>query len=387
MGTKKYDQIDVQKLSSSTGIQVTTQAYSNQQDTALPSVLQNIDWNSGNSADIDLQNSTAEVELVTEGNFATNTYWSFGSGWSFASTAASMNSTSTGTLYQIFGSLLDSDVVYKITFDITTAQAGQTVTPHLVNASGSIVVSGTAQSAASSGTFTQYLIATATCKGVGFVHAAVSGGVLDNVSVKAITTLKLVNPKKGATYIIKTTQPNIAELVANPTFPNPSPSWFFGSGWTLDTSNLRANMNSTSTGTLYQIFASLMSGVYKITFDVTVLQAGQTVTPVLTDASGTILVSGTAQSAASTGTFTQYLKATSLCKGIGFVHAAVSGGAIDNVSVTGLAKVIKFNPLTVMWPSGTEKSLSSTTRAIDMYVLYYDGTYYYMALNGDYKLG
>ena len=226
MGTKKYDQIDVQKLSSSTGIQVTTQAYSNQQDTALPSVLQNIDWNSGNSADIDLQNSTAEVELVTEGNFATNTYWSFGSGWSFASTAASMNSTSTGTLYQIFGSLLDSDVVYKITFDITTAQAGQTVTPHLVNASGSIVVSGTAQSAASSGTFTQYLIATATCKGVGFVHAAVSGGVLDNVSVKAITTLKLVNPVAGASYFIKIVNGSSPKTILQ---FNPSVLWSGGS--------------------------------------------------------------------------------------------------------------------------------------------------------------
>jgi len=169
-----------------------------------PTLISTIDLSLGGAFNVDLSSSTAEVELVTNGAFTGGTAsWTLGSGWAYGSNNVTASTTSVGSLYQVFGSLLSADVLYKVSFDIVTAQAGQTITPLLVDASGATLITGVAQSAASTGTFIQYLIGTALCKGVGFVHAAVAGGAIDNVSVKAITTLKLTNPTSGSCYLIK----------------------------------------------------------------------------------------------------------------------------------------------------------------------------------------
>lgn len=129
--------------------------------------------------------------------------WTYGTGWSYGSTAVAMTSVSTVAPLDQLVSLIDK-VVYKITFDVTTAQAGQFVTPCLFDNSHNVVAQGTAQTCAATGTFVQYLVATATTVRAGLLHTnGVASGVIDNLSIKPTVTLNMSNPKAGATYFVK----------------------------------------------------------------------------------------------------------------------------------------------------------------------------------------
>ena len=112
-------------------------------------------------------------ELILNGNFATDSNWIKGTGWTISGGEANCNSGSSTELYQ---SLAVSGKTYKITFTITSYTSGQIA----ARAGG---ITGVVRT--SIGTFTDTITANGTQLGVfnsgGFV------GSIDNVSVVEVT--------------------------------------------------------------------------------------------------------------------------------------------------------------------------------------------------------
>jgi hypothetical protein len=112
-------------------------------------------------------------ELILNGNFATDTNWIKGAGWTISGGEANCNSGSSTELYQ---SLAVSGKTYKITFTITSYTSGQIA----ARAGG---ITGVVRT--SIGTFTDTITANGTQLGVfnsgGFV------GSIDNVSAVEVT--------------------------------------------------------------------------------------------------------------------------------------------------------------------------------------------------------
>jgi len=121
-------------------------------------------------------------ELVTNGNFATDSDWTKGTGWSISGGSANCDGTQTGgtSLYQ---SVFQQNKSYKITFSITSITAG-----------GVGVVNSPKYT--TTGTFTYYYNVTGTDSNL-YVNANTDFiGSIDNVSVKEVidnTNLPRIN--------------------------------------------------------------------------------------------------------------------------------------------------------------------------------------------------
>ncbi len=130
-----------------------------------------------NSANLVQNGNFSELgsELVTNGDFETDSNWTKGTGWSISNGKAVSNS-STSSIYQATGSNYTSGKTYKIVFTVSDYVSGS-VRPEITNVIGSNV--------SSNGTFTQYIVATSSpigeeLKAVNFI------GSIDNVSVKQV---------------------------------------------------------------------------------------------------------------------------------------------------------------------------------------------------------
>ena len=60
-------------------------------------------------------------ELITNGDFSTDSGWSYGSSWSIANGKATATNSTTGSIYQ---DILDTSKIYKATFEITEITSG-----------------------------------------------------------------------------------------------------------------------------------------------------------------------------------------------------------------------------------------------------------------------
>ena len=171
------------------------------QSVITPTLISTLDLSQGGALAIDLESSTAEVELITNGSFTGTSGWTgWGAVWvNQGGIVARIASVTSSELSQTLS--LTTDVIYKITFDVVTTSASMTVTPKFT---GATPVLGSAQSMATAGTYTQYLMANSSSTGLSFIPGGSgTNGDIDNVSIKAITTLKLTNPKSGSCYLIK----------------------------------------------------------------------------------------------------------------------------------------------------------------------------------------
>jgi hypothetical protein len=117
-------------------------------------------------------------ELISNGDFATDTVWTKGTGWTIASGVASHSSSSSSILQQNIATV--SGGVYEITYTITAISAGQ-LTTRLI---GTTNVAGATHTTA--GTFTETLTANSTTTAFGLVATNVTVASVDNVSVKRV---------------------------------------------------------------------------------------------------------------------------------------------------------------------------------------------------------
>lgn len=117
-------------------------------------------------------------ELISNGDFASDTVWTKGTGWTIASGVGSHSSSSSSILQQNISTV--SGGVYEITYTITAISAGQ-LTTRLI---GTTTVAGATHTTA--GTFTETLTANSTTTAFGLVATNVTVASVDNVSVKRV---------------------------------------------------------------------------------------------------------------------------------------------------------------------------------------------------------
>lgn len=114
------------------------------------------------------------VDFITNGNFATDTVWNKGAGWTIGSGVATATGAISTSINQNANANINAGQSYTIIYTITRSVG--TITP---NVGGTL---GTARSA--SGTYTETIIAGAS-QSLGFDTAGFTG-TLDNVSVKLV---------------------------------------------------------------------------------------------------------------------------------------------------------------------------------------------------------
>lgn len=117
-------------------------------------------------------------EMISNGDFASDTVWTKGTGWTVGSGVATHATGSSSLIQQNITTVTGG--IYEVTFTVTAITAG-TITPRLI---GTTNVSGTARSTA--GTFTQTLTANGTTTAFGLVASNTTAASVDNVSVKRV---------------------------------------------------------------------------------------------------------------------------------------------------------------------------------------------------------
>jgi len=269
--------------------------------------------------------------LVTNGDFATDSDWTKGTGWTISGGKANCDGSqsSQSNLYQT--GIVPINKTYKVTFTIVVTSGNMVLAIGGSNAQPTV---------SSSGTYTFTSKAAFGDSNLYFSASSVFVGSIDNVSVKEITDADFdftrtssatrVNPD----YLIETVSINSANLVQNGNFSElgsqlvvngdfeTDSNWTKGAGWSI--SNGKAVSNSSTSSIFQSTGSNYTSGkTYKIVFTVSDYVSGS-VRPEITNIAG--------NNVSSNGTFTQYIVATSSpigeeLKAVNFV------GSIDNVSV------------------------------------------------------
>lgn len=120
---------------------------------------------------------TAGAEMLTNGDFASDTVWTKGTGWTIAAGVATKVSGVASVLAQAVAPT--ALVAYQLDFTVT--RTAGTVTPRFT---GGTTVSGAAVSA--SGTYRQLLVAASGNTAVDFSADTTFAGTIDNVSLKPL---------------------------------------------------------------------------------------------------------------------------------------------------------------------------------------------------------
>ena len=131
-----------------------------------------------------------QPNIVNNGDFATDSDWTKGSGWSISGGKA-VGSATGASLYQADGANYTSGKLYKITFEVSDYVSGS-VRPEVTNVAGSYV--------SSNGVFVQYITATSSPIGAELKGSTFTGSV-DNFTVQEIQTdtprIDFTNDTKG----------------------------------------------------------------------------------------------------------------------------------------------------------------------------------------------
>jgi len=269
------------------------------------------------------------VEQIENGDFATDSNWTKGTGWTISGGTANATSVSSGAPISQY---IDTGKKYKITYDVVSLSQGAFQVD--------LSYSGTAlgQLVTTTGTFTD--IVTSINPALSIRVVGTTTGSIDNVSAKEVidadfdftrgSSATRVN-EKGLIQDVQILSDELvqngnfeqigSELVTNGSFDTDS-DWTKGTGWSISGGKAVANNSPSS---VYQSTGSnYTSGkTYKIEFTVSDYVSGS-VRPEITNIAGSFV--------SSNGTFTQYIVATSSPIGEELKGNAFTG-SIDNVSV------------------------------------------------------
>ncbi len=273
-------------------------------------------------------------ELITNGDFATDSNWTKGTGWSIANGKASRTAQSGSTACDQSISLI-AGKKYKIVYTLTISAGSFNV-----RFSGTTNVNGLSRT--TSGTYVDYLVAATgnnTFRLVGADGSFV--GSIDNVSVKEVTDADFDFTRGSAATrvtkdgLIKNVQilsGNLvqngdfseigSELITNGDFSNNGTGWNYQLGWTFSNNQAHFENLGTSNRNLWQ--SPLVSGkFYKLTFEITSITSG-----FIINANSSI----TDDTQFSTvGIHTQYFKADNV--NLYLKASSDANLSIDNVSV------------------------------------------------------
>ena len=223
---------------------------------------------------------TEGAELVTNGDFATDTDWSKGTGWTISGGTANCDGSQTsGTQLTQTGLTFTNTKTYKVTYTVTVSAGNIDAR---LQGSGATV---TGISRTSSGTYTDYLIST------GNTSFRMRGndafiGTVDNVSVKEYTSADMdVTRATAATRVDENGLVNYAEIIGGEEVTNGD---FSGgsTGWTVtgsdadnyvvfDGSTARLKfLNVSPVTTLNSSFLFTSGKTYKLVVDVASVTSG-----------------------------------------------------------------------------------------------------------------
>jgi hypothetical protein len=281
---------------------------------------------------------TLGSELVTNGDFATDSDWTKGTGWTISGGTANQDG-SNGILRQ--SNVVSTNTKVKVTFDLTNYGGSGALSVKFAPNIYPITLTG-------NGSYTVFTDGTNSINGDlqiitdgGFV------GSIDNVSVKEVIdadfdfTRGTAATRVNSQGLIENVQILSGELVQNGDFEQTGSElvtngdfatdsdWTLESGWSISNGKLLGTLSNSTNA--YQPEALEAGKIYQITYEISNYSQGE-VRFQLAGGGGT--VSGTSNS--SNGVFTETLKATVNHTSIRFRSLGTDGGftaSIDNVSV------------------------------------------------------
>ena len=261
---------------------------------------------------------TEGSEKVTNGDFATDSDWSKGTGWTISGGTANCDGTQSGNTDLSQNITTDTGKQYKITYTVSNYSAGSI----FIRLNSGNVTS----TKSSNGTFTEVLSG---ASGTQFILRANLdfNGSIDNVSVKEYTSADMdVTRNTAATRVDENGLVNYAEIVTGSDivtdgdFPDGSTAWALN-GWTI--SGNTANGNGL-TANMIQTISGSTNKTYSLTFTISNYVSGS-VTPAFVGFKDDSL------NYSSNGTFTEVISSASDTRFV--FYGASFNGSIDNVSV------------------------------------------------------
>ena len=256
-------------------------------------------------------------ELVTNGDFSSDSDWTKGTGWSISGGKANASSATSDFTQSISFTL---GKTYKVTYTISNYSSGS------VRVLLGAYIAGTTRN--SNGTFTDLITPTNSSSNSLFYLEALSGfnGSIDNVSVKEITNIGDFDFSRSSSAtrvnsegLIETAQiVSTTELVTNGDFA--TDTWWQKSSSNVNISNGKGNYTAGTTEYFYKSNLLTVGKTYKVTFEITDYTIGY------------ISAFGGNWSSVQTGVGTNEIYFTCINANFGLVGNSFIG-SIDNVSV------------------------------------------------------
>jgi hypothetical protein len=268
------------------------------------------------------------TELVTNGNFETDSDWTKGSGWSISDGKAVRTGADSTALSQSFSALQNKK--FRLSFEVSDWTVGH-LKGYFYGGGGSDEFFD--NTSIGNGSFTFEVTTTINRTNFAFLAYGSFDGSIDNVSVKEIQEADLRVNEQGLVEDVQILSGELvqngnfeqigSELVTNGNFETDS-DWNKPVGLTI--SNGVASANNVGSGQqLWQPFSSI--GIYKVEFTISNYTIGG-VKPIFHGATYT-----GASSVAANGTYIQYIKVTSTPSRFSFQFQSTTTLDIDNVSV------------------------------------------------------
>ncbi len=225
-------------------------------------------------------------ELVTNGDFATDSIWNKGTGWSISGGVANCDGTNAALLFQSLSGTTTNDT-FKVTYTISNYISGSVFVGF---GSGLSQPNGTTRNA--NGTYTEYLTKTSVSTSFGFKSISFIGSI-DNVSVKQEidgdfdftrnSSATRVN-SEGLIEDVQILSSNLvsngdfsqegSEQITNGDFSNGSTGWSFSNdggsfGWTIANERAICDAGGVNNGRNLNSSTTLVNGkTYKLTLDI-----------------------------------------------------------------------------------------------------------------------
>lgn len=260
----------------------------------------------------DQTNATLGSELVVNGDFATDSDWVKGTGWTISGGSANCDGTQTAysTIKQI--GVTPINTLYKMVLTVTITSGNIIPSVGGSNGQGQISVSGT---------YTFYTIATTGDNSLYFGASSDFDGSIDNVSVKEVNGNPAIMTNQTASDI-KNGSP-YANLVQNGTFATDT-DWVKEGTWTI--SNGTANRTAQASGfELKQTFSVFNSNTWKVSFEIISISNG---------GCGFRLNGGSVNTYyTEVGVYTETIIASGAASDVIIQANSTFAGSIDNVTV------------------------------------------------------
>ena len=210
---------------------------------------------------------TEGAELVTNGDFATDSGWTKGTGWAISGGKANCDGTQSGTseLYQ--GVVYPQNTLFKIQYTISNYSSGQIKPMFFGDGSGVYQYTD--------GVVVEYVTVSNTGNGnFGFAATSTFIGTIDNVSVKEYTSADMdVTRSTAATRVDENGLVNYAEViggdvVTNGDFANGETDWTFSAQCEVVNNQVRILSTDGSFQYISQNNVFDTSKNYKLEFDI-----------------------------------------------------------------------------------------------------------------------